>query len=209
MSKRPVYVDGKIKITLVAIDKIVPYANNARKHSKAQIESLANSIKDFGFLNPFLLGEDDVLIAGHGRLEAAKKAGLTNVPCIYLRHLTEAQKKAYMLVDNRLAELSRWDEKIVRAEGEFLKDFFNMADYGFAHTVSEPEDDEAFKMDTNDFHGDQGIRKIHLFFDDETGARFLGRAEATFEDEGVDNLSDLMLALVNKAHEAKYGAEWK
>ena len=106
---------------LVEIDKLVPYVNNARTHSDKQIDKIAASIKEFGFLNPLIISEDNVILCGHGRYYAAKKLGLVKLPCIRESHLSEAQRKAYILADNRLAEDAGWDESLLKVELEFLK----------------------------------------------------------------------------------------
>lgn len=100
------------------ITQLKAYPKNARTHSAKQIRQIARSIKEFGFTNPILIDEDNNILAGHGRVEAAKLAGLTEVPCLCITHLTPAQKKAYILADNRLAELSGWDNDLLRVELE-------------------------------------------------------------------------------------------
>lgn len=104
----------------IDICKLKPYPKNARTHSPKQIRQLARSIKEFGFTNPVLIDKEGHILAGHGRVEAAKQAGLTQVPAVVMNHLTPAQKKAYILADNRLAELSGWDKDILKVELENL-----------------------------------------------------------------------------------------
>lgn len=101
-------------------DTLIPYARNARKHSKAQIRQIADSIEAFGFTSPLLVDTNNQVLAGHGRLEAAKLLGLPSVPTITLGHLTPAQARAYILTDNRLAEKSSWDRPMLAAELEEL-----------------------------------------------------------------------------------------
>ena len=105
----------------VKIAELKPYSKNARTHSPKQIRQIAKSIKTFGFTNPVLIDKDNCILAGHGRVEAAKLAGLTEVPAIVISHLTPAQKKAYILADNRLAELSGWNKDILKLELEELQ----------------------------------------------------------------------------------------
>lgn len=105
----------------VKIAELKPYSKNARTHSPKQIRQIAKSIKTFGFTNPVLIDKDNCILAGHGRVEAAKLAGLTEVPAIVISHLTPAQKKAYILADNRLAELSGWNKDILKIELEELQ----------------------------------------------------------------------------------------
>lgn len=90
----------------VDIDKLIPYANNARTHNAEQIKLIRSSLREFGFINPVIIDKNNGIIAGHGRVIAAKKEGFTKIPCVRVEHLTETQKKAYILADNRLAELS-------------------------------------------------------------------------------------------------------
>ena len=88
---------------LISVEKLIPYVNNARTHSKEQILKLRSSLREFGFINPILIDRNYNVLAGHGRLMAAKEEGISEVPCVYVDHLTEAQKKAYVLADNRMA----------------------------------------------------------------------------------------------------------
>ena len=106
----------------VNIDKLKPYENNARTHSEEQVEKIANSIKEFGFINPVLIDGDYGIIAGHGRVLGAKQAGMTEVPCIFVEDLTETQKRAYILADNKLALDAGWDDAILKGELQFLQD---------------------------------------------------------------------------------------
>ncbi|WP_054284878.1 site-specific DNA-methyltransferase [Gulbenkiania mobilis] len=110
------------RIELWPIDKLLPYVRNARQHSDEQIAQIAASIAEFGFVNPILTGADGVLVAGHGRLAAARKLGLPTVPVVVLDHLTPTQRRALVLADNRLAELATWDDALLRVELEALQD---------------------------------------------------------------------------------------
>ena len=106
---------------LVAVVKLVPYVNNARTHSPEQITKLRSSLREFGFVNPVIIDRDFNVIAGHGRIAAAKEEGITEVPCVFVDYLTEAQKKAYILADNRMALDAGWDEELLRIEIESLQ----------------------------------------------------------------------------------------
>lgn len=122
----------KLAIQYVDVDTLIPYVNNARTHSDEQVSQIAASIKEFGFNNPVLVDGEKGIIAGHGRVAAAKKLGMDKVPVIELSHMTEAQKKAYILADNRLAEKAEWDFELVQVELEALKDEdFNIELTGF------------------------------------------------------------------------------
>lgn len=106
---------------LVDVGKLVPYINNARTHSPAQIAKLRASIREFGFLSPLVIDRDFNVLVGHGRLDAAKEEGYQKVPCVFADDLTEAQKKAYILADNRMAMDAGWDEELLRIEIESLQ----------------------------------------------------------------------------------------
>ena len=104
------------KIELWNLERLIPYEKNAREHSTEQIAQIAASIVEFGFLNPILVDSNDGIVAGHGRLSAAKELALDVVPVVVLDHLTENQKKAYVLVDNKLAENATWNEDLLAEE---------------------------------------------------------------------------------------------
>ena len=110
------------EMQLVPIDKLVPYQNNARTHSPEQIAKLRSSLREFGFVNPVIIDKDYGVIAGHGRIEAAREEGIKEVPCVFADHLTEAQKKAYIIADNRMAMDAGWDEELLRVEIEALQE---------------------------------------------------------------------------------------
>ena len=136
---------GKItKWQEVKINLLRPYEKNAKKHSQDQIEKIAASIREFGFLNPVLIDRDYNLIAGHGRLEAAKKLGWKTVPAVYVDGLSNAQRRAYILADNRLGELAEWDDDLVAEELESLQDLdFNIDLTGFTEDdIFPPEEAE-------------------------------------------------------------------
>lgn len=109
----------------IQIDALIPYARNSRTHSDAQVAQIAASIKEFGFTNPVLIDAGGGIIAGHGRVLAARKLGLSEVPCIRLEHLTDAQKRAYVIADNRLALNSGWDMEMLKVE------FADLQELGF------------------------------------------------------------------------------
>ena len=109
------------EMQLVPIGKLVPYVNNARTHSKEQITKLRSSLREFGFVNPVIIDREFNVIAGHGRILAAKEENIEQVPCVFVDHLTEAQKKAYILADNRFALDAGWDEDMLRVEMEALQ----------------------------------------------------------------------------------------
>ena len=136
---------------LVSIDKLIPYVNNARTHSKEQINKLRSSLREFGFINPVIIGRDYGIIAGHGRVMAAREEGINEVPCVFVDHLTEAQKKAYIIADNRMALDAGWDEEILRVEIEALQaEAFDISLTGFG----EDEISDLFGSDKTDVEDD-------------------------------------------------------
>ena len=121
-----------MEIEKVKTDVLIPYVRNARTHSDEQVTQICGSIKEFGFTNPVLIDSDKVIIAGHGRVMAAQRMGLSEVPCITLDYLTEAQKKAYIIADNQLALNAGWNEELLALEIEELNDLdFNLDLLGF------------------------------------------------------------------------------
>lgn len=122
-----------IEIKYKDINDLIPYVNNTRTHSEEQINQIASSIKEFGFTNPVLIDQNDGLIAGHGRVMGAKKLGLKEVPTITLDNLTEAQKKAYVIADNKIALNAGWDEELLKIELQQLNDLdFDLSLTGFS-----------------------------------------------------------------------------
>src|SRR3990172_6771589 len=122
-----------LQVATWPVEKLIPYARNARTHSDEQIAQIAASIAEFGWTNPILIGSDGILIAGHARLLAARKLGMTEVPVIVLDHLTETQRRALVMADNRLALNAGWDEELLRIELESLKeDGFDLDLVGFS-----------------------------------------------------------------------------
>jgi ParB-like chromosome segregation protein Spo0J len=109
------------KIVLRSVESLIPYARNARTHSDAQVAQIAGSIREFGFTNPVLVDGESGIVAGHGRVLAARKLGLTEVPCIEIAYLTEAQRRAYIIADNKLALNAGWDEDLLKLELADLK----------------------------------------------------------------------------------------
>lgn len=121
-----------IEHSVVSIDDLIPYALNSRTHSDAQVAQIAASISEFGFLNPIIVDGENGIIAGHGRVLAARKLGKTHLPVVQAKHLTEAQKRAYVIADNRLALNAGWDNEILRLEIEDLKELdFDVTILGF------------------------------------------------------------------------------
>lgn len=148
------------EMQLVPIEKLVPYVNNARTHSPEQVNKLRSSLREFGFINPVIIDRDYGVIAGHGRILAAKEENIKEVPCVFADHLTEAQKKAYIIADNRMAMDAGWDEELLRVEIEALQaEAFDLSLTGF----DEKELSDLFKDDTDveddDFDVDSELKE--------------------------------------------------
>jgi DNA modification methylase len=121
-----------MQIQQIPLEQLIPYVNNSRTHSDEQVAQIAASIKEFGFNNPVLVDKDNGIIAGHGRVQAARRLGLTEVPCVRLEHLTETQRKAYIIADNRLALNAGWDNELLTIElNDLLADNFALELLGF------------------------------------------------------------------------------
>ena len=148
---------------------LIPYINNSRNHSDEQVLQVASSIKEFGFTNPILIDEQSGIIAGHGRVMAAKKLGLDEVPCIILDGLTEAQKKAYVIADNQIALNSNWDLDTLRLEVETLQELnFDLDLLGFtADVLDKLLDIEAELPDLPDGDRDPFQQKTFTLHDDQ------------------------------------------
>ncbi len=131
--KRQEMQQAKLSVTYFNVDDLIPYARNARTHSDSQIEKIVGSIKEFGFVNPVLIDENKSIVAGHGRIMAAKKMGMQQVPVVQISELSEQQIKAFRLAENRISEYSGWDRDILEIELKELKlDFdFDISLTGF------------------------------------------------------------------------------
>jgi len=129
-----------MNIEHLPLDQLTPYANNARTHSPEQIYQIANSITEFDFTNPVLIDENNLILAGHGRLMAAQALNRETVPCVRLTHLTETQKRAYILADNKLALNAGWDDNLLNSELGFLKEAdFDLSLTGFNFVIDEAD----------------------------------------------------------------------
>ena len=144
----------------VDIDKLVPYARNARTHSKEQIAQLRSSLREFGFVSPVIIDSDYNIIAGHGRVAAAKEEGYKTVPCVFAENLTEAQKRAYILADNRLAMNAGWDEEMLAVElSDLQADAFDVSLLGFTDAELNKLSGAADNVKEDDFDVDEELKK--------------------------------------------------
>ena len=139
---------NKPKIEQIETGKLIPYARNSRTHSEAQVAQIAGSIREFGFTSPVLIDAENGIIAGHGRIMAAQKLGLKDVPCIRLDHLTETQRKAYVIAENKLALNSGWDEEMLGLEladlreMDFDLDLLGFDNFAIEQFLNPPEQNE-------------------------------------------------------------------
>jgi ParB-like chromosome segregation protein Spo0J len=193
-----------MQIKEVAVDKLIPYAKNSRTHSEAQVAQIAASIKEFGFRNPILVDGNGV-IAGHGRLLAARKLGLKQVPTIDCSDLTEPQKKAYIIADNKLAMNAGWDGELLALEmEELLKGNFNLELLGFSETELDelldttPQEEELGllpeeKLD-NFLNGDTKI--LRLAYDEQEFETVVNGLQELQKELEVEDFSTIVLALI-------------
>lgn len=148
------------EMQLVDINKLIPYVNNARTHNAQQINKLRSSLREFGFINPVIIDRDFNVIAGHGRIMAAKEEGINEVPCVFVDYLTEAQKKAYILADNRMAMDAGWDEELLKVEIEALQaEDFDLSLTGFDESELAGFFDTADDAKEDDFDVDAELEK--------------------------------------------------
>ena len=162
----------------VSVSSLIPYARNSRTHSDAQVGQIAASIKEFGFLNPIIVDGESGIIAGHGRVLAMQKLGLADVPVIDASHLTDVQRRAYVIADNKLALNADWDSEMLRVElDELGKDGFDIELTGFSldevqalsfddeYPEQNPESSSK-EIDTDEFAMDHACPKCGFEFDD-------------------------------------------
>ncbi|WP_238786531.1 ParB/Srx family N-terminal domain-containing protein [Gilliamella sp. ESL0250] len=153
---------NELKIIYKKVSDLKKYIQNSRTHSEEQIQQIINSVIEFGWTNPILIDENDIIIAGHGRLDAAKELGLDKVPCIVLYKLTESQKRAYLIADNKLSLNASWDIELLRAEIESLQiENFDVNMLGFSET------------ELNSMLNDSEIMDIDIINDISTSKNFI------------------------------------
>lgn len=197
------------RIELWPVGRLQPYERNARMHSSGQVAQLAASITEFGFVNPILVDGKDGIIAGHGRLAAAKELALEYVPVVVLDHLSPAQRKAYVLADNRLAENAEWDEKLLQEElvGLDLQNF-DLSLLGW----NEEELAEIMAVDLDEETSGEGdgetrglgtpIISYNIIFDDEQQQHvwfeFLKDLRARYPDD--DTIAERIIRFIQEAN---------
>jgi ParB-like chromosome segregation protein Spo0J len=197
------------KLESVLVEALIPYARNARKHSDEQVAQLAASIREFGFNNPVLVDRDNGIIAGHGRVLAARKLGLEAVPCLRLDHLTETQRKAYILADNRLAELGGgWDEEMLKLEIEQLQELkFDINFTGFNESevdallnqIDETTNTEKGKnpLEKLDKYLESETKVISISFESDEFISVINRLDRIMEEKDFSSYSPLLVMLID------------
>lgn len=149
------------EMKIVSISKLIPYINNARTHNAEQINKLRASLREFGFINPVIIDQDYNIIAGHGRVMAAKEEHIEEVPCVFVDHLTPAQKKAYIIADNRMAQDAGWDEELLRIEIEALQaEAFDIGLTGFEEQeIADLFGSDEDEVEDDDFDLNEALEK--------------------------------------------------
>jgi ParB-like chromosome segregation protein Spo0J len=167
-----------------SVESLIPYARNSRTHSEAQVTKIAASIREFGFLNPVIIDKDSGIVAGHGRVMAAKKLGMVYVPVIQADHLTDAQRRAYVIADNRLALDAGWDYEMLKVE------FDELSSFGFDINLTGFEDSEiaAFNPDYSFLDGDGGLESEL----DQMASEVRKAIQIEFEPEHYDEAQELV-----------------
>jgi ParB-like chromosome segregation protein Spo0J len=199
----------KQQLEQVAVGALIPYARNARKHSDEQVAQIAASIREFGFNAPVLVDADNGIIAGHGRVLAARKLGLAEVPCLRLKHLTDAQRRAYILADNRLAELGGgWDEEMLKVEFEQLTETdFDINLTGFDSTEVENLLNQ-IDSTANTENGKNPLEKLDKYLESETKVisisyesdefiSTVNRLDRIMKQHGFSSYSPLLVMLID------------
>ena len=170
------------EMKLVSIDKLIPYVNNARTHNAEQINKLRASLREFGFINPVIIDGDYNIIAGHGRVMAAQEEHIEEVPCVFADHLTPAQKKAYIIADNRMAQDAGWDEELLRIEIEALQaEAFDIGLTGFEEQeIADLFGSDEDNVDDDDFEKAAFVKRGDVW---QVGRHRLMCGDATSEDD--------------------------
>lgn len=194
-----------MKIETIKIEKLIPYARNSRTHSDQQVAQVAASIREFGFTNPVLIDSEDGIIAGHGRVMAARKLGLAEVPCIRLGHLTETQKRAYIIADNKLALNSGWDEEMLGLElAELREADFDLGLTGFDASSIEaalnPAEPEVAEVEFNgktmqesmETYGESVIRQVILIYQIDEYDAVIDAMGQYAEQHGLSNNTEVV-----------------
>jgi len=199
-----------MKIEQLPTADLIPYARNTRTHSPEQVTQIAGSIREFGFTNPILIDNDNGIIAGHGRVMAASKLGLAKVPCIRLAHLTDTQKRAYIIADNKLALNAGWDEEMLGLELADLREAdFDLALIGFSENDLGAFDIEEAEMPELADGDKQPFQQITFTVHDEQAedvqaaiakAKSIGHGESAVNENSNGNALAFICQSFNRAN---------
>ena len=188
--------------TNVLIKELQAYDKNSRTHSDAQINQIVNSIKEFGFTNPVLINDKKEIIAGHGRVEAAKNLGLDSVPCVVLTGLTDAQKRAYIIADNKLALNADWDYDLLKDELDALKtDDFDLELLGFSFDElflienKQDSNDDSFGNDGSTESNSAAFSKIEFVLSEANKNFIIQKLNNEKKSKNLETLSDALVSI--------------
>lgn len=201
-----------MKIEHLATTALVPYARNAKKHDAAQVAKLAGSIREFGFNNPVLIDKENGIIAGHGRVLAAQSLSLEKIPCIRLGHLTDTQRRAYILADNRLAELGGgWDMDMLKIEiDDLMQSDVDLGEIGFSDDDLENFLSSATSADigaqmsetSQENYLNGGVKKFEIYVEADKYEDTKKMLEAVGAARDLDNNTDIFLHCLTKIYTA-------
>jgi hypothetical protein len=197
-----------MKIEQIPTEKLIPYARNAKRHDAAQISKIAGSIREFGFNAPVLIDRNNGIIAGHGRVMAAQKLELKDVPCIRLGHLTDTQRRAYILADNRLAEIGGgWDMEMMKLEISDLIDAdINFESIGFSDSELEelvqstatPDIGAQMSVETQNEYLNGGVKKFEIYVEIDRYDEVKNMLDTVGAANDLDNNTDILLHCLTK-----------
>ena len=190
-----------MNIQEMEITKIIPYINNPRKN--LNIDKVASSIKEFGFQQPIVIDEENIIIVGHTRFEAAKKLGLEKVP-VTIAKLSKNQAKAYRIADNRLNQDASWDTKLLNLEfNDLIGDNYNLDHLGFTNEELDnlflkDEKGSEEELNPDDFPDEEisDVKMVQLFFNKENDEKFREAIDKIYKKHNIDNISDAVLRAV-------------
>ena len=190
-----------MNIQEMEVTKIIPYINNPRKN--LNIDKVASSIKEFGFQQPIVIDEENIIIVGHTRFEAAKKLGLEKVP-VTIAKLSKNQAKAYRIADNRLNQDASWDTKLLNLEfNDLIGDNYNLDHLGFTNDELDnlflkDEKGSEEELNPDDFPDEEisDVKMVQLFFNKENDEKFRQAIDKIYKKHNIDNISDAVLRAV-------------
>lgn len=197
----------KLEVVYKNIADLIPYVNNARTHTDEQVAQVAASIKEFGFTNPILIDGEDGIIAGHGRLAAARKLKIESIPCVELKGLSEAQKKAYVIADNQLALNSGWNLDLLQVEIEGLKDLdfdvdllgFDAAFIDSINGISNGFEDGYVDVNNSDLEGDPSVAiSVGQYRTTLSHEEYVSRIESSLRDSVGLNEQDIIEEIMRR-----------